>query len=172
MSREEDLFDVLEQCESVTHFLQASNKVINLKLKALLPKVFVQDEFVMQYAVAPLIRENGPLVTTDVVSKLIFAMGKISLETYADIGLYSQMLDYAQHQDVELSFDDDMVYNFITNQSTLSKGEDSFYLDSINQLKFSSFESFSQMRYQSLIKTVLKLSCEMLLERIEKEILE
>ncbi len=172
MSREEELFDALEQCESVTYFLQASNNIINLKLKMLLPKVFVQDEFVMQYAVAPLIRENGPLVTTDVVSKLIFAMGKISLETYADIGLYSQMLDYAQQQDVELSFDDDMVYNFITNQSTLSKGEDSFYLDSINQLKFSSFESFSQMRYQSLIKTVLKLSCEMLLERIEKEILE
>ncbi|OUJ56415.1 transcriptional regulator, partial [Vibrio parahaemolyticus] len=29
---------------------------------------------------------------------------------------------------------------------------------------------FSQMRYESLIKTVLKLSCEMLIERIEEEI--
>ncbi|MCG9595784.1 transcriptional regulator [Vibrio sp. Isolate25] len=172
MSREEELLDAMEQCETATCFLQVSNKIINLKLKSLLPNVFVQDEFVMQYAVAPLIKEDGPLVTTDVVSKLVFAMGKISLETYADIGLYDQMLDYALQQPTKLRFDDDMVYDFITNQSTLTKGEDSFYLDSINQLKFSSFESFSQMRYESLIKTVLKLSCEMLLERVEKEILE
>ncbi len=169
---QEELFDAIDQCETASCFLQVSNKIINLKLKELLPKVFVQDEFVMQYAVAPLIQESGPLVTTDVVSKLIFAMGKISIETYADIGLYDQMLDYVENQPTKLNFDDDMVYEFITNQSTLSKGEDSFYLDSINQLKFSSFESFSQMRYESLIKTVLKLSCEMLLERVEKEILE
>ncbi len=172
LSREEELFDAIDHCETATCFLQVSNKIINLKLKELLPQVFVQDEFVMQYAVAPLIREDGPLVTTDVVSKLIFAMGKISLETYADIGLYDQMLDYALNQPAKLSYDDDMVYEFITNQATLTKGEDSFYLDSINQLKFSSFESFSQMRYESLIKTVLKLSCEMLIERVTKEILE
>ncbi|MCF7361936.1 MULTISPECIES: MltR family transcriptional regulator [Vibrio] len=172
MSREEELLDTIEQCESATCFLRLSNEIINLKLKELLPKVFVQDEFVMQNAVAPLIEKDGPLVTTNVVSKLVFAMGKLSVETYADIDLYDQMLDYVLKQPTKLRFDDDMVYDFITNQSTLSKGEDSFYLDSINQLKFSSFESFSQMRYESLIKTVLKLSCEMLIERIEKEILE
>lgn len=172
LSRVEELLDAMDQCESATCFLQVSNKAINLKLKQLLPNVFVQDEFVMQNAVEPLLHNDGPLVTTDVVSKLVLAMGKISLETYADIGLYDQMLDYALKQSAKLSFDDDMVYEFITNQSTLAKGEDCFYLDSINQLKFSSFESFSQMRYESLIKTVLKLSCEMLLERIEKEILE
>ncbi len=43
----------------------------------------------------PLLKEDGPLVTTDVVSKLVFAMGKISLETYSDIGLYDQVLEYA-----------------------------------------------------------------------------
>ncbi|CAM2980177.1 MltR family transcriptional regulator [Vibrio diazotrophicus] len=172
LSREEELLDTIEQCESATCFLRLSNEIINLKLKELLPKVFVQDEFVMQNAVAPLIEKDGPLVTTNVVSKLVFAMGKLSVETYADIDLYDQMLDYVLKQPTKLRFDDDMVYDFITNQSTLSKGEDSFYLDSINQLKFSSFESFSQMRYESLIKTVLKLSCEMLIERIEKEILE
>ncbi|MBR9872807.1 MAG: transcriptional regulator [Vibrionaceae bacterium] len=172
MAQEKELVDALDQCETATCFLQVANKLINIKLKELLPKVFVQDAFVMQYAVEPLIQEDGPLVTTDVVSKLIFAMGKISVETYADIGLYDQMLDYALQQSAKLGFDDDMVYEFITNQSTISKDQDSFYLDSINQLKFSSFESFSQMRYESLIKTVLKLSCEMLVEKIEKEILE
>lgn len=172
LAQEKELVDALDQCETATCFLQVANKLINIKLKELLPKVFVQDAFVMQYAVEPLIQEDGPLVTTDVVSKLIFAMGKISVETYADIGLYDQMLDYALQQSAKLGFDDDMVYEFITNQSTISKDQDSFYLDSINQLKFSSFESFSQMRYESLIKTVLKLSCEMLVEKIEKEILE
>jgi DNA-binding MltR family transcriptional regulator len=125
---------------------------------------------VKEYAVDPLLKEDGPLVTTDVVSKLMFAMGKISLETYADIGLYDQVLEYVVSQPEKVEFSDDVIYDFIKNQAVLSSQQDSFYLESINQLKFSSFESFSQMRYESLIKTVLKLSCEMLIERIEGEI--
>ncbi|MFA0408164.1 MltR family transcriptional regulator [Vibrio splendidus] len=82
-----------------------------------------------------------------------------------------RMYDYTSKQSQALLFDDDMVYDFISNQSNLSKGEDSFYLDSINQLKLSPFDSFTQTRYESLIKTVLKLCCENLLESIEKEIL-
>ncbi|MUK42963.1 transcriptional regulator [Aliivibrio fischeri] len=170
MSQHVELLENVEECDDATSFLHASNKLINLKLKALLPNIFVQDELVMEYAVEPLLKEDGPLVTTDVVSKLMFAMGKISLETYADIGLYAQVLEYAQSQPNKLSFGDDMIYDFISNQAILSTQQDSFYLESINQLKFSSFEVFSQMRYESLIKTVLKLSCEMLLEKIEEEI--
>ncbi|MCE7565898.1 transcriptional regulator [Aliivibrio fischeri] len=170
MSQNVELLETVEECDDATSFLCASNKLINLKLKALLPNIFVQDELVMEYAVEPLLKEDGPLVTTDVVSKLMFAMGKISLETYADIGLYAQVLEYAQSQPNKLSFGDDMIYDFISNQAVLSTQQDSFYLESINQLKFSSFEVFSQMRYESLIKTVLKLSCEMLLEKIEEEI--
>ncbi|MUK62310.1 transcriptional regulator [Aliivibrio fischeri] len=170
MSQNVELLETVEECDDATSFLHASNKLINLKLKALLPNIFVQDELVMEYAVEPLLKEDGPLVTTDVVSKLMFAMGKISLETYADIGLYAQVLEYAQSQPNKLSFGDDMIYDFISNQAILSTQQDSFYLESINQLKFSSFEVFSQMRYESLIKTVLKLSCEMLLEKIEEEI--
>ncbi|ACH63904.1 transcriptional regulator [Aliivibrio fischeri MJ11] len=170
MSQNIELLETVEECDDATSFLCASNKLINLKLKALLPNIFVQDELVMEYAVEPLLKEDGPLVTTDVVSKLMFAMGKISLETYADIGLYAQVLEYAQSQPDKLSFGDDMIYDFISNQAILSTQQDSFYLESINQLKFSSFEVFSQMRYESLIKTVLKLSCEMLLEKLEEEI--
>ncbi|MCG6237678.1 MltR family transcriptional regulator [Vibrio diabolicus] len=170
MSREDELLEKLDECENVTAFLQVSNKIINLKLKALLPSVFVQDDLVKEYAVDPLLKEDGPLVTTDVVSKLMFAMGKISLETYADIGLYDQVLEYVVSQPEKVEFADDVIYDFIKNQAVLSSQQDSFYLESINQLKFSSFESFSQMRYESLIKTVLKLSCEMLIERIEGEI--
>ncbi|MCE4935804.1 transcriptional regulator [Aliivibrio fischeri] len=170
MSQHVELLETVEECDDATSFLCASNKLINLKLKALLPNIFVQDELVMEYAVEPLLKEDGPLVTTDVVSKLMFAMGKISLETYADIGLYAQVLEYAQSQPDKLSFGDDMIYDFISNQAILSTQQDSFYLESINQLKFSSFEVFSQMRYESLIKTVLKLSCEMLLEKLEEEI--
>lgn len=165
-----ELLEGLEGCENATDFLLVSNKLINLKLKALLPNVFVQDKLVMEYAVEPLLKEDGPLVTTDVMSKLILAMGKISLGTYADIGLYHQVLEYAESQSDKVSFGHDMVYDFITNQAILSTQQDSFYIESINQLKFSSFEIFSQMRYESLIKTVLKLSCEMLLEKIEEEI--
>lgn len=170
MSREVELLEKLDECENATAFLQVSNKIINLKLKALLPSVFVQDDLVKEYAVDPLLKEDGPLVTTDVVSKLMFAMGKISLETYADIGLYDQVLEYVVSQPEKVEFADDVIYDFIKNQAVLSSQQDSFYLESINQLKFSSFESFSQMRYESLIKTVLKLSCEMLIERIEGEI--
>ncbi|EGR0399080.1 MltR family transcriptional regulator [Vibrio parahaemolyticus] len=170
MSREDELLEKLNECENATSFLQVSNKIINLKLKALLPKVFVQDDLVKEYAVDPLLKEDGPLATTDVVSKLMFAMGKISLETYADIGLYDQVLEYVVSQPEKVEFADDVIYDFIKNQAVLSSQQDSFYLESINQLKFSSFESFSQMRYESLIKTVLKLSCEMLIERIEGEI--
>ncbi|MEF1262745.1 MltR family transcriptional regulator, partial [Vibrio harveyi] len=129
-----------------------------------------QDDLVKEYAVDPLLKEDGPLATTDVVSKLMFAMGKISLETYADIGLYDEVLEFAVTQSEKVEFADDVIYDFIKNQSVLSSQQDSFYLESINQLKFSSFESFSQMRYEALIKTVLKLSCEMLIERIEGEI--
>ncbi|MCA2493296.1 MltR family transcriptional regulator, partial [Vibrio sp. 2175-1] len=161
MSREDELLEKLDECENATAFLQVSNKIINLKLKALLPSVFVQDDLVKEY---------GPLVTTDVVSKLMFAMGKISLQTYADIGLYDQVLEYVVTQPEKIAFTDDVIYDFIKNQAVLSSQQDCFYLESINQLKFSSFESFSQMRYESLIKTVLKLSCEMLIERIEEEI--
>ena len=170
MSREDELLEKLDECENATAFLQVSNKIINLKLKALLPSVFVQDDLVKEYAVDPLLKEDGPFVTTDVVSKLMFAMGKISLETYADIGLYDQVLEYVVSQPEKVEFADDVIYDFIKNQAVLSSQQDSFYLESINQLKFSSFESFSQMRYESLIKTVLKLSCEMLIERIEGEI--
>ncbi|MGR5066443.1 MltR family transcriptional regulator [Photobacterium sp. DNB22_13_2] len=170
MSREHELLKKLEECDNATSFLQISNKIINLKLKALLPKVFVQDELVMEYAVEPLLREDGPLETTDVVSKLMFAMGKISLETYADIGLYNQTLDYVVTTSDKVSFGDDVVYDFIKSQAVLSSQQDGFYLESINKLKFSSFEAFSQMRYESLIKTVLNLSCELLIENIEREI--
>ena len=76
MSREDELLEKLDECENATAFLQVSNKIINLKLKALLPSVFVQDDLVKEYAVDPLLKEDGPLVTTDVVSKLMFAMAK------------------------------------------------------------------------------------------------
>ncbi|WP_372041050.1 MltR family transcriptional regulator [Vibrio artabrorum] len=168
---QDKLLDVLEECENATCLIEVSNKLINKKLQKLLPKVFVQDALVMEYAVVPLLKEDGPLVTTDVASKLMFAMGKITLQTYADIGLFDQMYDYTSKHSQAILFDDDMVYDFISNQSHLAKGQDSFYLDSINQLKFSSFDSFSKARYESLIKTVLKLCCENLLESIEKEIL-
>ncbi|MGR6831933.1 MltR family transcriptional regulator [Aliivibrio wodanis] len=170
MPQKAELLEILDDCEDATSFLVLSNQLINLKLKALLPKVFVQDELIREHAVEPLLKEDGPLVTTDVVSKLVLAMGKISIQTYADIGLYGQVLEYAQSQPHHVSFGDDMIYDFISNQAVLSTQQDSFYLESINQLKFSSFEVFSQMRYESLIKTVLKLSCEMLLEKIEEEI--
>ncbi|MCG9660561.1 MltR family transcriptional regulator [Vibrio mediterranei] len=170
MSRIEDLLEKLDECDNATAFLQVSNKIINLKLKAILPSVFVQDELVKEYAVDPLLKEDGPLVTTDVVSKLVFAMGKISLETYSDIGLYDQVLEYALSRPEKVSFSDDMIYDFIENQAILSSRQDSFYIESLKQLKFSSFETFSQMRYESLIITVLKLSCEMLIQKIEEEI--
>ncbi|PWI32395.1 transcriptional regulator [Vibrio albus] len=170
MSHIENLLDKLEECDNATSFLQVSNKILNLKLKALLPDVFVQDELVREYAVEPLLKEEGPLVTTDVVSKLMLAMGKISLQTYADIGLYNQVLDYTLSQPEKLEFGDETIYDFLKHQTILSSQQDSFYLESIDQLRFSSFESFSQMRYESLIKTVMKLSCEMLLKRIEEEI--
>ncbi|MEZ9923485.1 MltR family transcriptional regulator [Vibrio breoganii] len=172
MLNQEELLDAVDDCDSATSFLKISNKLINDRLKKLLPRVFVQDPLVMEYAVVPLLKEDGPLVATDVVSKLMFAMGKISLETYADIGLFNQMLDFVSKNNETILFDDDMVYDFITNLSTFSKGEDNIYLDSINQLRFSSFDSFSKARYESLIKTVLKLSCEKLLESVEKEILD
>ena len=170
MSRENALLKKLEDCEDASSFLQISNQVINLKLKALLPRVFVQDALVMEYAVEPLLREDGPLETTDVVSKLMFAMGKISLKTYADIGLYNQTLEYAASLPEALQFGDDVVYDFIKSQAVLSSQQDGYYLESINKIKFSSFEAFSQMRYESLIKTVLNLSCELLLENLESEI--
>ncbi|NAW69993.1 MULTISPECIES: MltR family transcriptional regulator [Vibrio] len=170
MSRVDALLEKLDECESATAFLQISNKIINLKLKTLLPNIFVQDDLVKEYAVEPLLKKDGPLETTDVISKLMFAMGKISLQTYADIGLYEQMLEYGLSQPEKIKFSDNIIYDFIKNQAVLSSQQDSVYLDSINQLKFSSFESFSQMRYESLIKTVLKLSCEMLIEKIEEEI--
>ncbi len=167
----EELLDAIDRCENATCFLQISNKLINLKLKELLPRVFIQDALVMEYAVTPLLKEDGPLVETDVVSKLMFAMGKISLETYADIGLFEQMHDFAKQQSEKIPFDDDLVYDFISNQSVLGKQDDNFYLQSINKLKFSSFDAFSKERYESLVKSVLKLSCESLLEKVEREIL-
>ncbi|WP_153449030.1 MltR family transcriptional regulator [Vibrio algicola] len=170
MSGIHELMEKLDECDNATCFLQISNKIINTELKKLLPNVFVQDKLVMEYAVDPLFKEGGPLVATDVMAKLVFAMGKVSLETYSDIGLYAQMLEYAIAQPEKVSYGDDMVFDFISNQAILSTQQDSFYIESINQLKFSSFETFSQMRYESLIKTVLKLSCEMLLEKIEREI--
>lgn len=171
ISAQEKLLDALEECETATCFLNASHKLITNQLKTLLPRVFVQDPLVIEYAVTPLLKEDGPLVEIDVVSKLMFAMGKISLETYADIGLFNQMHEYVIQQSEKIHFTDDVVYDFISNQSSLTKAEGSLYLDSINQLKFSSFDSFSKTRYESLIKTVLKLSCENLLENVEKEIL-
>lgn len=170
MSHIENLLEKLEECDNATSFLQVSNKILNLKLKAVLPDIFVQDELVREYAVEPLLKEEGPLVTTDVVSKLMLAMGKISLQTYSDIGLYNQVLDYVLTQPEKLTYSDDTIYDFLKHQAILSSQQDSFYLESIDQLKFSSFESFSQMRYESLIKTVMKLSCEMLLKKIEEEI--
>ncbi|CAK1853817.1 DNA-binding MltR family transcriptional regulator [Vibrio crassostreae] len=168
---QEELLDALEECANATCFIKVSHKLINSKLKQLLPRVFVQDPLVLEYAVTPLLKEDGPLVEIDVVSKLMFAMGKISLETYADIGLFEQMHGFVIKQPNAIQFNDDMIYDFICNQSTFSKAENNIYLDSINQLKFSSFDAFSKARYESLIKTVLKLSCESLLETVEKEIL-
>ncbi len=170
LSREDELIDALEGCETVTSFLQVSNELIHLKLKTLLPNAFVQDEMVMKYAVEPLLKENGPLMMADVISKLLLAMGRISLETYADIGLYSQMLDYANNQPGEMGYDDDMVYDFLNNLSFIFNEQHRFYLDSINKIKFSSFDSFSQGRYESLVKSVIKLSCEQLIQNIEQEI--
>ncbi|MFM2587744.1 MltR family transcriptional regulator [Vibrio sp. TBV020] len=170
MSVQEELLDALEDCETATTFMRASHQLISAHLKTLLPRVFVQDPLVIEYAVTPLLKEDGPLVGIDVVSKLMFAMGKISLETYADLNLFDQMYGYVCQHSEDIAFSDDMVYDFISNQSTLKKSDGSFYLDSINQLKFSSFDAFSQVRYNSLIKTVLKLSCEGLLETVESEI--
>ncbi len=76
LSREDELLEKLDECENATAFLQVSNKIINLKLKALLPKVFVQDDLVKEYAVDPLLKEDGPLATTDVVSKVDVCNGQ------------------------------------------------------------------------------------------------
>lgn len=168
---QEELLDALEECATATCFIQASHKLIKAKLKQLLPRVFVQDPMVIEYAVTPLLKEDGPLVEIDVIAKLMFAMGKISLETYADIGLFDQMNDFVAGHDQSIAFDDDMIYDFINNQSLLKKSDGTIYLDSINQLKFSSFDTFSQARYESLVRTVLKLCCEGLIETVEKEIL-
>lgn len=170
MSRIEELLDKLEECDNATAYLQVMNKIVNLKLKEMLPKVFVQDDLVKEYAVEPLLKEEGPLVTTDVVSKLMLAMGNISIQTYADIGLYGQVLDYALSKPEKLGFNDDTIYDFIKHQATLDSQRSKFYFEAIDQLKFSSFEVFSQVRYESLIKTVMKLSCETLLKKIEEEI--
>lgn len=168
---QDELLDALEECETATCFIQASHKLITAQLKHLLPRVFVQDPLVIEYAVTPLLKNDGPLVEVDVVSKLMFAMGKITLETYADIGLFDQMYDYVSKQSEPIAFRDEIIYDFISNQSSLKQSEANMYLDSINQLKFSSFDSFSQARYESLIKTVLKLSCEGLLEKVESEVI-
>lgn len=167
----EKLLQDLDSAENATNFLILSSKLIEIKLKEILPKVFVQDKFVMAYAVSPLIESQGALSTTSNISKLLFAMGKISIETYADIDLYEQMKEFILLSNENISFDHDVIYDFVTHQSTISKEQDGYYLDSINKLKFSSFESFSQMRYESLIRIVLKLSCEMLLENIDKQAL-
>jgi len=169
---QEELLDALEECETATCFIQASHKLITAKLKSLLPRVFIQDPLVIEYAVTPLLREDGPLVEIDVASKLMFAIGKISLETYAHINLFDQMYGFVAQKKEPISFSDDVIYDFISNQSSFSKSKRSFYLDSINQLKFSSFNSFSQARYESLVKTVLKLSLEGLLETVENEIID
>ena len=97
-------------------------------------------------------------------------MGKISLETYADIGLYAQVLEYALSQPKKMAFGDEAIVEFIKHQASFNCQQNSFYLESIEQTRFSSFESFSQAKYHSLIKIVLKLSCEILLSKIEEEI--
>lgn len=170
LSEIERLLAKLDECENTTAFLQMSNKLIELKLKSLLPFAFVQDEFVKKYAVDPLLKEDGPLMSRDVMSKLMFAMGKIKLETYADLGLYEQMLEFVLTQSTKLKFVDEETYDFIKNQSIATSPQGEFYIQSINQLKFTSFEAFSQERYSALIKTILKLSCESLLERLELEV--
>lgn len=170
MPRIEELLDKLDDCDTATSFLQISNTILKLELKTLLPSVFVQDELVMEFAVDPLLAEGGPLESANVTSKLMFAMGKISLETYSDINLYGQVLDYVLSQPKKVTYGDDVIYDFIINQAILKGEQSSLYISSINQLKFSSFEVFSQVRYESIIKTVLKLSCEMLLNKIEEEI--
>ena len=162
--------DKLDESENVSAFLLIANKIINSKLKALLPNVFVQDKVVLEFAVEPLLKEFGPLKTTDVISKLMFALGKVSLETYATIGLYEQIGNYAKDLPKKIKFSDEMVLDFIKNQQVLTSSQLNYYLESINQLKFSSFESYSVTRYEALIRILLKLSCDMLLKKLEEEI--
>lgn len=171
MSRETELLEQLEHCDDASTFLLCSNELINIKLKALLPYVFVQDPMVMEQAVTPLLKEDGPLSSSDVVSKLMFALGKITRHTYADIVLYKQVFDFAKSQPKAIGFGDEIVFDFIDNQALLALQQNRFYIESIKNLKFSSFEVYSQLKYESLVKTVLKLALEMLLDRVENEVM-
>ncbi|WP_431221664.1 MltR family transcriptional regulator [Serratia sp. L9] len=160
--------DVLEQLDAqgdLLSFITMANSMLQHGVKQFLPSLFVNnDEEIMEYAVKPLLARSGPLDDIDVALRLIYALGKIDKEYYADIAHFSQFGQYLQEQKVIPNFTDDICWDFICNVNCIIKNVTLY--SALTSMKFADFSTWSELRFRGMIKTALVLAVTAILKEL------
>ncbi|EHM43169.1 MltR family transcriptional regulator [Hafnia alvei] len=153
---EDNIIERLESENQLDHFMVRANQILYFSLRDFLPHVFVSDPDIQEYAVKPLLEKAGPLDDIYVSLRLIYALGQMRREVYADIFSFIQFSEYLHSRAQTMPFNHDMVYDFINNLRTIT--ETDFSVRAVNEMRFSDFDIYSHDRCIALIKTCLSLA--------------
>ncbi|WP_168780201.1 MltR family transcriptional regulator [Hafnia alvei] len=153
---EDKIIELLESEKELSGFMAQANQILYSTLRYFLPYVFVSDPDIQEYAVKPLLAKAGPLDDIYVALRLIYALGQMRREVYADIFSFIQFNEYIYSRAKTMPFDHEMVYEFINNLRTIS--ETDFSVRAVNEMRFADFAIYSRTRCISLIKTSLSLA--------------
>ena len=160
--------DVLEQLDAQTNllsFMTTAHNLLRKGIKHFLPSLFVDnDEEILEYAVKPLLAQSGPLDDIDVALRLIYALGKMDKWLYADIVHFSQFYQYVKEQDESPLFSDDITWDFISNVNSITRNATLY--GALESMKFADFATWSEVRFSSMVKTVMTLAVAAILKEL------
>ncbi len=165
---EDEIIEQLEQITNLPEFIQRSNDFLFIGLRNFLPYLFINDDpDIQEYAVKPLLAKAGPLDDIHISLRLVYALGKVRKELYADIFSLTQFNEYLANEVQAADFSSDIVYTLLSNLNAAT--ENSQLIDAITKMKFSDFTIYSKQRYSNLVKTALKLSVMAILKELVDE---
>ncbi|WP_159565953.1 MltR family transcriptional regulator [Budvicia diplopodorum] len=165
---EDEIIEQLEQITDLQAFIQKANDFLFIGLKNFLPYIFINDDpDIQEYAVKPLLAKAGPLDDIHISLRLVYALGKVRKELYADIFSLTQFNDYLANEANVPDFSHDIVYTLLNNLNAATGNTQ--LIDAITKMKFSDFTVYSKERYSNLVKTALILSVTTILKELVDE---
>jgi len=123
------VFERLAEPENPRGFFIELVAMLEDAVDQLMRRAFRQEEYVVKYAIEPLLNGKGPLATLPIRLKLIFALGLISYEVYQDIERFIRLRDFLVTDIHDHRFGDEAIteqlnrLNSLKNISMMQKDE-------------------------------------------------
>lgn len=162
---EDDVLERMESQNDVASFMNVAHDILLSSIREFLPSLFVNnDEEILEYAVKPLLAKSGPLDDIDIALRLIYALGRMDKRLYADIICFSQFCNFVRTGPDEIHFQDNIVYDLITNLNVITKNAP--ILNALKNMKYADFSVYSEIRYSNMVKTALTLAVTSMLKEL------